>query len=100
MSTSKGKKRAPSLIGSTTATTAVVALTVLAKNTFPRVKAPDTFLKNRKKFKAYETECRIYFWADAKRGDWRNLKIIVKQVIYASLKLRGKAFSRFEPYIT
>jgi hypothetical protein len=76
MSTSKDKKRVPSLTGNTTATT--VTSTVLTKDTFPKMKAPDTFSENRKKFKAYETECRIYFWADRKRRDWRNLKIIIE----------------------
>jgi hypothetical protein len=53
MSTSKGKKRVSNLIGSTVT---AAASTILVKNTFPKVKVPDTFSGDRKKFKAYETE--------------------------------------------
>jgi hypothetical protein len=59
MSILKGKKRALSPAGSTTAQNIVI--TVLAKDTFPRMKALDTFSSDRKKFKAYETEYRVYF---------------------------------------
>jgi hypothetical protein len=95
---SKGKERVFSLTGSTI--TATVISIVLAKDTFSRVEVLDIFSGDRKKFKAYETECRVYFWADGKREDWRNLKIIVEQVIYTFFRLRGEAFARFEPYIT
>ena len=69
MSTSKGKERAPNPTGNIIVTATVIASTVLVKDIFSRVKVPDTFLGDRKKFKAYETEYRIYFWADAKKGD-------------------------------
>jgi hypothetical protein len=58
MFTSKGKKRATNPTGNTTATVAIS--TVQAKNTYSRVKASDTFSDDRKKFKAYETQCRMY----------------------------------------
>jgi hypothetical protein len=74
MFTNKGKKRVISLTGSITAT--VVASMVLQKDTYLRIKAPDTFLGDRKKFKIYEAQCRMYLWADRKRRDWRNLKTI------------------------
>jgi hypothetical protein len=35
-------------------------LTVLTKNTFSKVKVPNTFSDDRKKFKVYELQCRIY----------------------------------------
>jgi hypothetical protein len=57
MSTNKGKERASSLTGSTIIT--VTASTVLQKNTYPRMELPDIFLGDRKKFKTYETQCRI-----------------------------------------
>jgi hypothetical protein len=63
----KGKKRAASLTGNTIITAAV--LTVLIKDIFPRVKVPNTFSGDRKKFKAYELQCRMYLWADGKRKD-------------------------------
>jgi hypothetical protein len=74
MSISKGKERAASLTDSIITTVAV--LTVLTKDTFLRVEIPDTFSGDRKKFKVYELQCRMYLWADRKRGDWKNLKIV------------------------
>jgi hypothetical protein len=70
----KGKERAFSLTGSTIIT--VTVSTVLTKDTFPKVEFSDTFLGDRKKFKVYELQSRIYLWADGKRGNWRNLKTI------------------------
>jgi hypothetical protein len=67
MSINKDKERAPSPTGSITVATVISP--VQAKNTYPKVKIPDTFTSNRKKFKTYETQYRIYLWADAKRGD-------------------------------
>jgi hypothetical protein len=55
---SKGKERAVSPTGSIIVTAAI--FTVQAKNTYPRVKIPDTFLGDRKKFKTYEAQCRMY----------------------------------------
>jgi hypothetical protein len=52
MSISKGKERAASLTGNIIIT--AIILTVLIKNTFPKMKVPDTFSDDRKKFKAYE----------------------------------------------
>jgi hypothetical protein len=65
MSISKGKERAASLTGSIIITVAVP--TVLIKDTFPRIKVSDIFSGDRKKFKAYESQYRIYLWADKKR---------------------------------
>jgi hypothetical protein len=59
MSISKSKKRVPSPTGNIIVTAAVFI--VLAKDTFLKIKVSDTFLGDRKKFKAYETECRVYF---------------------------------------
>ena len=58
MFTAKGKERAVSLTGSTIIT--VTILTVLIKNIFLRMKVPDSFSGDRKKFKAYELQCRMY----------------------------------------
>jgi hypothetical protein len=68
MSILKGKKRVSSLTGSTI-TAAITATTVLTKDTYLKIIEPDTFSGDRKKFKAYETQCRMYLWADGKRGD-------------------------------
>jgi hypothetical protein len=59
MSISKDKERVFSPTGSIIIT--IVMSTVLAKDIFSKVKIPDTFSGDRKKFKTYETECRIYF---------------------------------------
>jgi hypothetical protein len=58
MSTGKGKERAFSPTGNTIITTAVP--TVLQKDIYSKVKIPDAFTDDRKKFKVYETQCRIY----------------------------------------
>jgi hypothetical protein len=76
MSTNKGKERASSLTGNIITTTAI--LTVLIKDTFPKMKFPDTFSGDRKKFKTYELQSRIYLWTDRKRGNCRNLKTILE----------------------
>jgi hypothetical protein len=66
MSISKSKERALNLTGSTIITT--IAFTVQTKDIYFRVKVPDIFSNDRKKFKVYEAQCRIYLWADGKRG--------------------------------
>jgi hypothetical protein len=58
MSISKGKERALSPTGSIIA--AAIIFPVQAKNTYPKIEVPDTFTGDRKKFKAYETQCRMY----------------------------------------
>jgi hypothetical protein len=55
---SKDKERAPNLTGNTIITT--IISTVQAKNTYLRIKILNTFLGDRKKFKVYEAQCRIY----------------------------------------
>jgi hypothetical protein len=54
----KSKERAVNLTDSIIITAAI--LTVLIKNIFFRVKVPDTFSGDRKKFKIYESQCRMY----------------------------------------
>jgi hypothetical protein len=76
MSIAKGKERVMSLTGSIIIT--AVIFTVLIKDTFPKVKVPDIFSDDRKKFKAYESQYRIYLWVDGKRGDWKNLKTVLE----------------------
>jgi hypothetical protein len=76
MSTSKGKERAFNPTGSII----IIAIIspVQAKDIYSKVKVSDTFIGDRKKFKIYEAQCCIYLWADAKKENWRNLKIILK----------------------
>jgi hypothetical protein len=93
----KGKERAPSLTGNIIITTTVP--TVLTKDTFPKIKPSDTFSGDRKKFKIYELQSRMYLWADKKKGDWRNLKTISKQTLFLALRLRSETFDRLESYI-
>jgi hypothetical protein len=57
MFTSKGKERVPSPTGNIT--TAVI-FTVQTKDTYPKVKIPDIFSGDRKKFKTYEAQYRMY----------------------------------------
>jgi hypothetical protein len=58
MSISKGKERVTSPTGNTIVIATVS--TVQAKNTYPKIEALNTFLGDRKKFKAYEAQCRMY----------------------------------------
>jgi hypothetical protein len=58
MFTNKDKERAISLTGNITAT--ITISTVQAKDIYPKVKISDTFSGDRKKFKAYEAQYRIY----------------------------------------
>jgi hypothetical protein len=37
------------------------------KNTYPKIAVPDLFYRDRKKFKAYYTQIRLYLWNDSKR---------------------------------
>jgi hypothetical protein len=53
MSTSKGKERALSLTGNIII--AIIVSLVQAKDTYPKIKASDIFIGDRKKFKTYET---------------------------------------------
>ena len=100
MSTS-GKGRAPSPTPSTTsaATPSTVNKESKDKEAYPRVQVPDLFYGDRKKFKAYCTQIRTYWWADDKRKD-RALKTVPEKVMWAASFLRGDAYARFEPYIT
>jgi hypothetical protein len=66
MSTSKNKERAFSLTGSITIILTTV-ITVFTKDTYSRITEPDIFSGDRKKFKTYEVQCRMYLWADGKK---------------------------------
>ena len=65
----KGKGRDPSPTGS------VISAAVAGKadkdkedkDVHPKVQTPDLFYGDRKKFKAYCTQVRLYWWADKKR---------------------------------
>jgi hypothetical protein len=52
MSISKDKKRALNLTGNIIVTT--IIFTVQAKDIYPKIKVPNIFSGDRKKFKAYE----------------------------------------------
>jgi hypothetical protein len=58
MSISKGKERAASPTGNIIIIAAI--FTVQAKNTYSKVEISDTFLNDRKKFKVYEAQYRMY----------------------------------------
>jgi hypothetical protein len=65
MSISKDKERASSPTGNIII--AAIISSVQAKDIYSKVKVPDIFTGDRKKFKVYETQCRMYLWADAKK---------------------------------
>jgi hypothetical protein len=64
---SKGKERAVSPTGNII----IIAIisTVQAKDTYLKIKTLDTFSGDRKKFKAYKAQYRMYLWADGKKGN-------------------------------
>jgi hypothetical protein len=57
MFTAKDKERAASPISSTVIAAIII---VLAKDTFFKVIESDIFSGDRKKFKIYESQCRMY----------------------------------------
>src|SRR5450755_3048902 len=68
------------------------------KDVYPKVHVPDLFYGDRKKFKAYCNQVRLYIWNDGKRTK-KTLKNITEEVIWAASFLRGDAYARFEPYL-
>jgi hypothetical protein len=68
------------------------------KNTYSKIAIPDLFYRDRKKFKAYCTQVRLYLWNDFKRI-LKAFKTLLKQMIWAASYLRRETFTRFEPYI-
>jgi hypothetical protein len=57
MSTAKGKERAANPISNVTI---AVTSVIFTKDTFFKVTDPDIFAGDRKKFKVYESQYRIY----------------------------------------
>jgi hypothetical protein len=68
------------------------------KDTYPKVAVSDLFYRDRKKFKAYYTQIRLYLWNDFKRI-LKIFKTLPEQMMWAASYLRKEAFARFEPYI-
>jgi hypothetical protein len=68
------------------------------KNTYPKITIPNLFYGDRKKFKAYYTQIRLYFWSDFKRIS-RALKTKPEKIMWVVFYLRSEAFARFESYI-
>src|SRR5450755_1774576 len=68
------------------------------KEIYPKIHMPDLFYGDRKKFKAYCNQVRLYIWSDAKRTK-KTLKNATEEVIWAASYLRGDAYARFEPYL-
>jgi hypothetical protein len=68
------------------------------KDVYLKVHTPDLFYRDRKKFKAYCNQVRLYIWSDFKRTR-KILKNATEEVIWAASFLRGNVYARFEPYI-
>jgi len=68
------------------------------KEIYPKIHMPDLFYGDRKKFKAYCNQVRLYIWSDAKRTK-KTLKNATEEVVWAASYLRGDAYARFEPYL-
>ena len=68
------------------------------KDVYPKIHIPDLFYGDRKKFKAYCNQVRLYIWSDVKRTK-KTLKNITEKVIWAASFFRENAYARFEPYL-
>src|SRR5450755_2305857 len=68
------------------------------KEIYPKIHMPDLFYGDRKKFKVYCNQVRLYIWSDAKRIK-KTLKNATEEVVWAVLYFRGDAYARFEPYL-
>ena len=68
------------------------------KDMYLKIHIPDLFYGDRKKFKAYYNQVRLYIWNDAKRTK-KTLKNITEEVIWAVSFFRDNAYARFEPYL-
>jgi len=94
----KGKGRDTSPTGSMVTSTTEAGVT---KEAYPKVAEPDLFYGDRKKFKAYCTQTRLYIWADMRKTlKNRSLKTQTECILWAASYLRGDAYARFEPYMT
>src|SRR5450755_4714433 len=68
------------------------------KEIYPKIHIPDLFYGDRKKFKAYCNQVRLYIWNDIKRTR-KILKNITEEVVWAVSYLRKNAYARFEFYL-
>src|SRR5450755_251177 len=68
------------------------------KEIYPKIHMPDLFYRDRKKFKVYCNQVRLYIWNDAKRIK-KTLKNVTEEVVWAALYLKGDAYARFELYL-
>jgi hypothetical protein len=68
------------------------------KDVYLKVHTPDLFYGDRKKFKAYCNQVRLYIWSDFKRTR-KTLKNATEEVVWAASFLRENAYARFEPYM-
>ena len=50
------------------------------KEIYPKIHIPDLFYEDRKKFKAYCNQVRLYIWSDAKRIK-KTLKNATEEVV-------------------
>jgi hypothetical protein len=50
------------------------------KDVYPKIHTPDLFYGDRKKFKAYCNQVRLYIWNDSKRTK-KTLKNITEKVV-------------------
>src|SRR5450755_3627665 len=68
------------------------------KDVYPKIHNPDLFYGDKKKFKAYCNQVRLYIWNDIKRIK-KTLKNIIKEVVWAASFFQENAYARFEPYL-
>jgi hypothetical protein len=68
------------------------------KDVYLKVHTPDLFYGDRKKFKAYGNQVRLYIWSDFKCIR-KTLKNATEEMVWVASFFRGDVYARFEPYM-
>ena len=68
------------------------------KEIYPKVHIPNLFYGDRKKFKTYCNQIRLFIRNDNKRTK-KTLKNVTEKIMWAVSFLRENAYARFEPYL-
>jgi hypothetical protein len=68
------------------------------KDVYLKIYTPDLFYGDRKKFKVYCNQVRLYIWSDFKRIR-KTLKNVTEEVVWAVSFFKRDVYVRFEPYM-
>jgi hypothetical protein len=68
------------------------------KDVYSKIYTPDLFYGDKKKFKAYCNQVRLYIWSDFKRTR-KTLKNVTEEMVWAASFFKGDVYARFELYM-